>query len=43
MESRGKAAGIDADEFIDQLLDYIDKCIAFVNDMKEKTAKNCQK
>ena len=34
-----KAAGIDADEFIDQLLDYIDQCIAFVNDMKSKTAK----
>lgn len=34
-----KAAGIDADEFIDQLLDYIDQCIAFVNDMKKKTTK----
>ena len=34
-----KAAGIDADEFIDQLLDYIDQCIAFVNDMKAMTAK----
>ena len=34
-----KAAGIEADEFIDQLLDYIDQCISFVNSMKEKTAK----
>lgn len=34
-----KAAGIDADEFIDQLLDYIDQCIAFVNNMKAKTIK----
>ena len=34
-----KAAGIEADEFIDQLLDYIDQCISFVNSMKEKTTK----
>ena len=30
-----KAAGIDADEFIDQLIDYIDQTIAFVNSMKK--------
>ena len=30
-----KAAGIDADEFIDQLMDYIDQTIAFVNSMKK--------
>ena len=30
-----KAAGIDADEFIDQLVDYIDQTIAFVNSMKK--------
>lgn len=30
-----KAAGIDADEFIDQLADYIDQTIAFVNSMKK--------
>ena len=34
-----KAAGIDVDNFIDQLVDYIDQTIAFVNDMKTKTAK----
>lgn len=32
-------AGIDADEFIDQIVDYIDQTIQFVNDMKSKTAK----
>ena len=31
-----KAAGINADEFLDQLSDYIDQSIAFVNDMKDK-------
>ena len=30
-----KAAGIDADQFIDQLADYIDQTIAFVNSMKK--------
>ena len=30
-----KAAGIDADEFIDQLMDYIDQTIAFVDSMKK--------
>ena len=34
-----KTAGIDVDNFIDQLVDYIDQTIAFVNDMKTKTAK----
>lgn len=29
------AAGIDAEEFIDQLLEYIDQTIAFVNSMKK--------
>ena len=28
-------AGIDADEFIDQLVDYIDQTISFVNSMKK--------
>ena len=32
-----KAAGIDIDAFIDQLLEYIDQTIAFVNDMSKKT------
>ena len=30
-----KAAGIDADQFIDQLADYIDQTISFVNSMKK--------
>lgn len=30
-----KAAGIDADEFVNQLADYIDQTIAFVNSMKK--------
>lgn len=30
-----KAAGIDADQFVDQLADYIDQTIAFVNSMKK--------
>lgn len=29
-----KAAGINLDDFIDQLVDYIDQTISFVNDMK---------
>lgn len=29
-----KAAGIDADAFLDQLSDYIDQAIKFANDMK---------
>lgn len=30
-----KAAGIEAEDFIDQLSDYIDQCIAFFNNMKK--------
>lgn len=30
-----KAAGIDADEFVDQLADYIDQTIDFVNTLKK--------
>ena len=33
-----KAAGLDLDSFIDQLSDYIDQTISFVNDMSKKTA-----
>ena len=33
-----KAAGLDLDLFIDQLSDYIDQTISFVNDMSKKTA-----
>ena len=32
-----KAAGLDLDLFIDQLSDYIDQTISFVNDMSKKT------
>ena len=32
-----KAAGLDVDLFIDQLGDYIDQTISFVNDMSKKT------
>ena len=32
-----KAAGLDLDLFIDQLSDYIDQTINFVNDMSKKT------
>ena len=32
-----KAAGLDVDLFIDQLSDYIDQTISFVNDMSKKT------
>ena len=35
-----KAAGINADDFIDQLSDYIDSCITFVNSMQDKVAKS---
>jgi len=38
-----KAAGIDSDLFLDQLSDYIDQTIAFVNDMSKKTAKTSKK
>ena len=38
-----KAAGVDLDLFIDQLSDYIDQTIAFVNDMSKKTAKVSKK
>ena len=34
-----KAAGLDLDEFIDQLSDYIDQTISFVNDMSKKSKK----
>jgi hypothetical protein len=30
-----KAAGVNIDEFIDQLMDYIDQTIKFVNDMQQ--------
>ena len=33
-----KAAGLDVELFIDQLSDYIDQTISFVNDMSKKTA-----
>ena len=33
-----KAAGLDVDLFIDQLSDYIDQTISFVNDMSKKTS-----
>ena len=33
-----KAAGLDLDLFINQLSDYIDQTISFVNDMSKKTA-----
>ena len=32
-----KTAGLDLDLFIDQLSDYIDQTISFVNDMSKKT------
>ena len=32
-----KAAGLDLDSFIDQLSNYIDQTISFVNDMSKKT------
>lgn len=40
-----KAAGLDIDLFIDQLSDYIDQTIKFVNDMtkKAKVAKSTKK
>jgi hypothetical protein len=31
-----KAANVNIDQFINQLADYIDQTIAFVNDMKNK-------
>ena len=34
-----KAAGIDLDIFIDQLSDYIDQTITFVNGMKQNSSK----
>jgi len=34
-----KAAGVNIDEFINQLSDYIDQTISFVNDMSKKTKK----
>lgn len=34
-----KAAGIDVDLFVDQLADYIDQTISFVNGMKKATSK----
>ena len=38
-----KAAGLDIDLFIDQLSDYIDQTISFVNDMSKKTVKVTKK
>jgi hypothetical protein len=35
-----KAAGVNLDDFIDQLVDYIDQTISFVNDMSKKTKKS---
>lgn len=37
-----KAAGIELDDFIDQLVDYIDQTIAFVNDMTKKPTKKAK-
>jgi hypothetical protein len=37
VKSGCKSAGVDLDLFIDQLSDYIDQTIAFVNDMSKKT------
>ena len=34
-----KAAGVNVDDFIDQLVDYIDQTIGFVNDMSKKQIK----
>ena len=34
-----KSAGINLDDFIDQLVDYIDQTISFVNDMTKKQIK----
>ena len=34
-----KAAGVNLDDFIDQLADYIDQTISFVNDMSKKQIK----
>lgn len=39
VKSGCKAAGVDLDVFIDQLSDYIDQTISFVNDMSKKTKK----
>ena len=38
-----KAAGVDLDAFIDQLSDYIDQTISFVNDMTKTTKKVTKK
>lgn len=35
-----KAAGVNLDDFIDQLVDYIDQTISFVNDMSKKSKKS---
>ena len=35
-----KAAGLEIDNFIDQLSEYIDNCVKFYNDMKKKIIKN---
>jgi hypothetical protein len=43
VKSGCRAAGVDLDLFIDQLSDYIDQTIAFVNDMSKKTAKSSKK
>ena len=36
VKAGAKAAGIDMDEFVDKLSDYIDQTISFVNDMTKK-------
>lgn len=43
VKSGCKSAGVDLDLFIDQLSDYIDQTIAFVNDMSKKPAKVTKK
>jgi hypothetical protein len=43
VKSGCKSAGVDLDLFIDQLGDYIDQTIAFVNDMSKKTTKSSKK
>ena len=37
-----KAAGVNLDTFIDQLSDYIDQTISFVNDMTKKPVKKAK-
>lgn len=35
-----KAAGLEIDNFIDQLSEYIDNCVKFYNDMRKKNSKS---